>query len=169
MKHILCFGDSNTYGYRPDGLGRYDETIRWTKKVQRALGTAEYQIIEEGLCGRTTVFQDELRVGRKGVDIFPVLLETHQPLDLIIIMLGTNDCKTRYKASAGTVAKGMEQLANMALAKEYKKVADKLGTSFLDAASVAKPSKEDREHLDEEGHEAFSQLILQWIKEKGKK
>ena len=210
MKHILCFGDSNTYGYRPDGLGRYDETIRWTKKVQRALGTAEYQIIEEGLCGRTTVFQDELRIARKGVDIFPVLLETHQPLDLIIIMLGTNDCKTRYKASAGTIAKGMEQLANMALSyvahpsnillvspihlgkgvgeegydvefdsaseevskglsKEYKKVADKLGTSFLDAASVAKPSKTDREHLDEEGHEAFSQLILQWIKEKGKK
>ena len=55
--NILCFGDSNTWGYKPDKSGRYDENIRWTGLLQKKLGSG-YHIIEEGLCGRTTVFQD---------------------------------------------------------------------------------------------------------------
>lgn len=110
MKRILCFGDSNTYGYRPDGRGRYDETIRWTGRVQEMLGREEYAIIEEGLCGRTTVFEDEIRPNRKGVDAIQMIIESHNPLDIVFIMLGTNDCKTRYGASAGTIAKGTEQI-----------------------------------------------------------
>ncbi|MBD5464437.1 MAG: SGNH/GDSL hydrolase family protein [Lachnospiraceae bacterium] len=109
MKRILCFGDSNTYGYKPDGSGRYDENVRWTGRLQHMLGE-EYQIMEEGLCGRTTVFEDALRANRKGSQILPMLLETHNPLDLVIIMLGTNDCKRRYQASAKVIGKGMEQL-----------------------------------------------------------
>ncbi|MBD5544023.1 MAG: arylesterase [Lachnospiraceae bacterium] len=109
MKRILCFGDSNTYGYKPDGSGRYDECVRWTGRLQHMLG-GEYQILEEGLCGRTTVFEDALRANRKGKQILPMLLETHNPLDLVIIMLGTNDCKRRYQASAKVIGKGMEQL-----------------------------------------------------------
>ena len=58
--NILCFGDSNTYGYRPDGSGRFDADTRWTGLLQKKLGTND-RIIEEGLCGRTTVFSDELR------------------------------------------------------------------------------------------------------------
>ncbi|WP_310604225.1 SGNH/GDSL hydrolase family protein [Anaerosporobacter sp.] len=110
MKRILCFGDSNTYGYRPDGLGRYDETIRWTGRVQEILGRDEYTVIEEGLCGRTTVFEDEIRPNRKGIDAIRMIIETHNPIDIVIIMLGTNDCKTRYGASAGTIARGTEQI-----------------------------------------------------------
>lgn len=110
MKRILCFGDSNTYGYRPDGHGRYDETIRWTGRIQEMLGREEYAIIEEGLCGRTTVFEDEIRPNRKGIDAIRMIIESHNPLDIIFIMLGTNDCKTRYGASAGTIAKGIEQI-----------------------------------------------------------
>ena len=53
--NILCFGDSNTYGYRPDGSGRFDADTRWTGLLQKKLGTND-RIIEEGLCGRTTVF-----------------------------------------------------------------------------------------------------------------
>lgn len=106
--NILCFGDSNTYGYKPDGTGRFDENIRWTSLLQKKLGTGHH-IIEEGLCGRTTVFSDELREGRRGLDTIGITVESHNPVDLLILMLGTNDCKTRYNASAAIIAKGLEQ------------------------------------------------------------
>lgn len=111
--NILCFGDSNTYGYRPDGSGRFDADTRWTGLLQKKLGTND-RIIEEGLCGRTTVFSDELREGRRGLDTIGILLESHAPVNLLILMLGTNDCKTRYNASAGTIAKGLEQVITKA-------------------------------------------------------
>ena len=68
LMNILCFGDSNTWGYRPDRKGRFDENIRWTGLLQKKLGS-DCHIIEEGLCGRTTIFQDELREGRRGLDL----------------------------------------------------------------------------------------------------
>lgn len=102
--NILCFGDSNTYGYKPDGTGRFDTDTRWTSLLQKKLG-ADHRVIEEGLCGRTTVFQDDLREGRRGLDLIGVTLEMHNPIDLLIVMLGTNDCKTRYNASAGPLPK----------------------------------------------------------------
>ena len=108
---ILCFGDSNTYGYIPDGSGRYSEDIRWTGLLQKKLAS-EATVIEEGLCGRTTVFQDELRAGRRGSEMLPILLESHYPLNLVTVMLGTNDCKTVYGASAEVIGKGVEQLIN---------------------------------------------------------
>ena len=111
--NILCFGDSNTYGYKPDGTGRFDENTRWTQILQKKLGSG-YRIIEEGLCGRTTVFQDELREGRRGLDLIGVTVEMHNPLDLMILMLGTNDCKTRYGASAAVIARGLDQVIRKA-------------------------------------------------------
>lgn len=121
MKRILCFGDSNTYGYKPDGSGRFDENIRWTSRVQRRLGD-KYQIIEEGLCGRTTIFEDALRNGRRGVDMVGTLVESHNPIDVFVVMLGTNDCKTRYKATAGIIAKGVEQVVEQARLKASKEM-----------------------------------------------
>ena len=109
MKRILCFGDSNTYGYIPSGNGRYNEDIRWTGLLQKKL-ISKAVIVEEGLCGRTTVFQDQLRAGRRGIETLPILLESHFPLDLVIVMLGTNDCKTVYGASAEVIGKGAEQI-----------------------------------------------------------
>lgn len=111
--NILCFGDSNTYGYKPDGTGRFDENTRWTQILQKKLGSG-YRIIEEGLCGRTTVFQDELREGCRGLDLIGVTVEMHNPLDLMILMLGTNDCKTRYGASAAVIARGLDQVIRKA-------------------------------------------------------
>lgn len=81
--------------------------------MQQKLGP-EYHIIEEGLCGRTTVFQDELRESRRGLDMIGVTVEMHNPLDLVIIMLGTNDCKNRYGASASVIAKGLDQVIRKA-------------------------------------------------------
>lgn len=110
MKQILCFGDSNTYGLIPQTGGRYPWGVRWTSILNEKLGMKDYRVIEEGLCGRTTVFDDPLRDGRCGVKVLPNILETHDPLDLVIIMLGTNDCKTAYGASAELIGKAAARL-----------------------------------------------------------
>lgn len=112
MRNILCFGDSNTYGLIPAVNGRYPFGVRWTGILAQKLGFQDYHVIEEGLCGRTTMFDDPLRDGRCGVKILPTILETHSPIDLTIIMLGTNDCKTIYGATAGIIAKGAKRLIN---------------------------------------------------------
>lgn len=110
MKNILCFGDSNTYGLIPGTNMRYPFGVRWTSILSRELGFEDYHIAEEGLCGRTTIFDDPLREGRCGVKLLPAILDTHAPLDYTIIMLGTNDCKTIYNSSAEIIGKGIERL-----------------------------------------------------------
>ena len=110
MKQILCFGDSNTYGLIPKTTQRYPFEIRWTGRLAQKLGFQEFNVIEEGLCGRTTIFDDPLRDGRCGVKLLPTILETHSPLDMTIIMLGTNDCKSVYGASAELIGKGISRL-----------------------------------------------------------
>ena len=107
MKQILAFGDSNTWGLIPGSspYQRYPWGVRWTSLLQGKLeGT---RVVEEGLCGRTTVFEDELRPGRKGVNSLSVTLESQFPLDFAIIMLGTNDCKSYYNVSARMIGKGV--------------------------------------------------------------
>lgn len=108
MKRILAFGDSNTWGYDPATRERYDKAIRWTGLLQNALGNNAI-IFEEGLCGRTTVFDDEIRTDRNGFAALPVILKAVAPIDRAIIMLGTNDCKSAFGASAGMIAQGMEK------------------------------------------------------------
>ena len=110
MKNILCFGDSNTYGLRPDNGDRYSSDDRWTGILTKKLGTNDYRIVEEGLCGRTTVFEDSTRIGRNGSLYLPVFLESHYPIDTVVLMLGTNDCKTIYNASATVIGRGIEIL-----------------------------------------------------------
>lgn len=110
MKRILCFGDSNTWGLIAGTKERYGWGIRWTSRLQEALPREQFQVIEEGLCGRTTSFEDLTRVGRNGAALLPVLLESHYPVDMVILMLGTNDCKTAYKADVGRICDGVEKL-----------------------------------------------------------
>lgn len=105
MKSILAFGDSNTWGLIPGTRERYPWEIRWTGVLQDKCRSV--RVIEEGLCGRTTIFEDELRPGRKGIDSLPLILETHQPLDAAIVMLGTNDCKSAYSVSTVAIGKGV--------------------------------------------------------------
>lgn len=79
MRQVLCFGDSNTYGYVPGTAERYDWDTRWTGIVGTGLMEKGYIVQEEGLCGRTTVFDDPLRPGRRGSELLPIILETHKP------------------------------------------------------------------------------------------
>lgn len=118
MKTILCFGDSNTYGYRPEDGKRFSAQIRWPGILRQLFATdfekkeiaEQVEIVEEGLVGRTTVFEDSFRPGRKGIDYLVPLLESHGPIDRLILMLGTNDCKTIYNTTAEVIGLGMEQL-----------------------------------------------------------
>ena len=114
-KHIVCFGDSNTHGYCgdpadcADGGNRYNEEERWTCRLQTALGK-DYLVLEEGLSGRTTVFADPLRESADALGAASLLLMSHEPVDLLVIMLGTNDTKERFHANPPCIARGMERL-----------------------------------------------------------
>ncbi len=114
-KHIVCLGDSNTHGYCADPAdcadhgNRFNEQERWTCLLQAALGD-EYLVLEEGLGGRTTVFADPLHEGMDAVSVAYPILMSHEPVDLLIIMLGTNDTKERFSANAAAIAVGMERL-----------------------------------------------------------
>ena len=112
MKTILCFGDSNTWGTSPATGERYARDVRWPGVLRAALGP-EYEVIEEGMPGRTTVFVDPLEPYKCGKDYLPPCLSTHAPLDLVIILLGTNDIQTRYSASALEVALGCDALITL--------------------------------------------------------
>ncbi len=119
MKHILCFGDSNTHGYRTDVYdGRYDYEDRWTIKLGGLLGP-DYHIIEDGLNGRTTVFADPFKPGKRGIDDVYNISITHKPLDLVIIMLGCNDTKQVFNATTKSIAYGLGML--VAKFQEYAK------------------------------------------------
>ncbi len=109
---VLCYGDSNTWGHAPDGSGRWPDDVRWTGVMAASLG-ADYTVLDAGLGGRTTVFDDPLADMRNGKLYLPVSLGTHAPLDIVIIMLGTNDLKGYYSASAFDIAEGAGLLAEM--------------------------------------------------------
>ena len=114
MTDVLCFGDSNTWGYNPMNGSRFPWGVRWTSILQEQLKNEGIRIIEEGLCGRTTIFEDPIRQGRRGIELFPTLLETHGQPEQIILMLGTNDCKTVFSASADLIGKGIIRLLEQA-------------------------------------------------------
>lgn len=122
MKRILCYGDSNTWGHNPspeDGDMRYPQEQRWTGILQeKLLGKAV--ILEEGLCGRTIMFEDPVAPYRHGGQFLGCVLQTHQPLDLVILMLGTNDTRHSFHASVKEIAMGIQNLVKkIKNAEEY--------------------------------------------------
>ena len=118
-KHIVCLGDSNTHGYCADpadcadGGDRFNEDERWPRVLETMLGGG-YLVLEEGLSGRTTVFPDPLHAGMPALDVAYPILMSHAPVDLLIIMLGTNDTKERFGANAPCIALGMDRLVQKA-------------------------------------------------------
>ncbi len=118
-KHIVCLGDSNTHGYAADitdtedHTNRFNENERWTQLLQKGLGD-DYLVLEEGLGGRTTVFSDPLHEGMDALSVIYPILMSHERVDLLIIMLGTNDTKERFNASPIVIANGMDRLIKKA-------------------------------------------------------
>ncbi len=123
MKTILCFGDSNTWGFDPESMTgspypvRHAPDVRWTGVLARELG-AGFRVIEEGQNGRTTVHEDPVMGGRNGSLYLPACLESHKPLDLVVLMLGTNDLKSMFGLTPGDIAGGAGMLARMILQSE---------------------------------------------------
>ena len=144
-KHILCLGDSNTHGYCADPADcadhgiRFNEDERWTCRLQAALGS-EYLVTEEGLSGRTTVFVDPIHESMDALSVAYALLKSHEVIDLLIIMLGTNDVKERFNANAACIGAGMERLILKA------KSVDCWGTKAPNILVVAPPRIGDGFH-----------------------
>ena len=104
---VLCFGDSNTWGYIPGTGGRYASDVRWTGVLKQLTG---FEVIEEGLNGRTTAFTDAVEPYRSGLDYIAPCVMSQMPLDYIVLMLGTNDTKTRYHVSASEIRRSMGEV-----------------------------------------------------------
>lgn len=109
-KRIVCFGDSNTWGYDAAVDGRFSEDVRWPKQLARLMDDA-YEIVEEGLSGRTSVCDDPLFEGLNGLSYIAPCLMSHSPLEAVIIMLGTNDTKERFHLTSYNIAQGIVRLA----------------------------------------------------------
>lgn len=113
VKTVLCYGDSNTWGADPVSGPRFGWDDRWPGVLQRELG-AGYRVIEEGLPGRNTRWDDPIERQRNGLTQLGPVLESHVPLDLVIVMLGTNDLKRRYNLTASDIAQSAGDLARTA-------------------------------------------------------
>ncbi len=119
---IVCFGDSNTHGANPSGHGKTPEgprrlprAVRWPRVMEAVLGD-DYEVIEEGLNGRCTIWDSEIEPGRNGLPYLLPCLLSHAPVDLLIIMLGTNDLKRIYGLTAPEIACGAARLVDVARA-----------------------------------------------------
>lgn len=108
---VLCYGDSNTHGQKPDKTGRYQANVRWTGVLQDLLGD-EYYVIEEGLGSRTTDLDYDKKPGRNGQTYLAPCLHSHNPVDIVTIMLGTNDLKIEYRRSAEDIAAALGRLVD---------------------------------------------------------
>ncbi|MFA6504732.1 MAG: SGNH/GDSL hydrolase family protein [Treponemataceae bacterium] len=116
MKTILCYGDSNTWGADPATGGRFDRFTRWAGVMRGILNAdcppsdPEYWVVEEGQNGRTTCRDDPVEPGRNGLAYIQTILESHKPLDLVIVFLGTNDLKVRFAPTAQDIARGAQRV-----------------------------------------------------------
>lgn len=188
-KRVLLYGDSNTWGYISGSVNeRYSDDERWSAHLSRLLGR-DYTLIEEGYVGRTTVWTDPIEGRMSGYDYLAPCLDSHAPLDLVLLMLGTNDLKTYFSNTPFDVATGAERLIklingsdagrdgktpktllvspihikahpnepmfgptaekkSLALADEYRRVAERTGAGFVDASLYARSGPGDGLHID---------------------
>lgn len=143
MKTILAYGDSLTFGANPTGGPRHAFENRWPTALERSLA-GEARVIAEGLGGRTTVFDDFSSIAdRNGARVLPTLLDSHKPLDLVIIMLGTNDLKVYLNGTAFGAAMGIKRLVQIVRQHPYD-----VGQKVPEVMIVAPPLTVETDHAD---------------------
>jgi lysophospholipase L1-like esterase len=113
-RSVLCYGDSNTYGFDPASGGRFPPGVRWPGVLATELG-AGWRVIEEGLSGRTTVHDDPFLPHCNGLEHLLPCLYSHAPLDVVVLFLGQNDLKPRFRLPAIDVARGVAMLVQSIL------------------------------------------------------
>ena len=161
-KHIVCFGDSNTHGYCADpkdcadGGDRFNEDERWTCLLQKALGE-DCLVIEEGLSGRTTVFDDPLHECMSGLDVIYSTLMSHEPVDLLIIMPHIGD-GLYLRPEGDAMGLGCPEKSRE-LAKYLRPMAEAQHCAFLDAEGVAEFNRLDCMHLTGKGHRQLAEKL----------
>ena len=187
MKTLVCFGDSNTWGYVPGSEGeRFPPGVRWSGRLAQALRD-DWEVIAEGLNGRTAAVDSPVEEGRNGLPYFLPCLRSHKPVDLVAISLGTNDVNF---LSDELVARSVARLVKVALHSETgpgggapavlvvcpPAIGDRrLGAAFaawleplecelLDLEGVARYSEHDLEHFDAEAHAAVATALEERVR-----
>jgi lysophospholipase L1-like esterase len=182
MKTVLCFGDSNTWGYVPGrDAERFPRESRWPVLLAAALG-GEWEVIAEGLNGRTASMDSPTADGRNGLTYLVPCLQSHMPVDLLVIYLGTNDVSDRFRLPDADAAFAVARLVRAARASEagpdggapdvlvvapppfeghelgphYAEMCTRLSCSFLDLDGVTRYSDFDPFHLDADGQAAVA-------------
>ena len=165
VKRIVCYGDSNTWGSDPATRDRFPPDVRWTGVLARELGDG-YQVLEEGLPGRTTVWDDPLELGRNGLTYLRPCLESHRPLDLVTIMLGTNDLKRRFGVSASDIAQGAALLVDVTQHYARRDDGSPAAVLLMAPPPVARLSLFDRmfEGAEEKSREfgRYFRMVAEW-------
>lgn len=147
-KRILCYGDSNTNGRIPGPESkRYPINVRWTGVLQELLGS-DYEVIEEGLGGRTTVIDDQDKFARNGLSYLLPCIESHVPIAIFIVCLGTNDLKERYNLTPEQIASNFAELLESGLTKFQ----DKQG-STPEVIIMAPPLVDETVELTQENYQ----------------
>ena len=156
-RRVLCFGDSNTYGYDPARDGRYGDDERYPMVLQDLLGDG-WSVVEEGLPGRTAVFDDPITEGMNGLRVITPILMSHAPLDTVTIMLGTNDSKERFGCNSYLISQGIVRLVKKALQPMLKDIAN---VRFLDANTLpgAGCSPLDGMHMTVQSHKVLAKAL----------
>ena len=124
-RSVVCIGDSNTHGTVPRAEGsprrRHPWGVRWTSLLAGRLGEG-WLVVEEGHPSRTTLYPDPVDGAHKcGLAVLPALLESHAPMDAVILMLGTNDLKARYAATPRAIGLGVERIAQRIVSTEWER------------------------------------------------
>ena len=118
-KRIMCYGDSNTWGFiAGSDFKRYEDGVRWTSVLADTLG-AEYTVLEEGYNGRTTVWFDPVEQRKSGLETLTTIIDSCSPLDVVIIMLGTNDTKCQFTATSANIASSAALIAKEIMSSPF--------------------------------------------------
>jgi lysophospholipase L1-like esterase len=187
VRTLVCFGDSNTWGYVPESDGaRYPREVRWPGRLQAALGE-EWDVIAEGLNGRTAAVESPVEAGRNGEPYLLPCLRSHKPVDALVLYLGTNDVNFMDDE---TVARSIARLVKLARTSEagpdfgapevivvcpppfaghtlgpwYAEQCTKLGCELVDLDGVCTYGEVDVEHLDETGHAAVAAAVAECVR-----
>ena len=181
MRRIVCFGDSNTYGFSPFDGSRYSADVRWTGVLDKLLGE-KFEVVNEGKNARTIAFDDPYNEGCNGMADIGSCIDANAPFDLMIIMLGTNDLKAYFESTPQMIADNLLKMCELVrekiefsplrlefgrqqvqysfeLAPYIEAVAKKIGADFIDIAVVAMSSDVDCLHLVPEEHEKLAQAM----------